>query len=693
MVEEVSELVILLEGTYSNRKVSYGELNRIDRPGKNTIGKITENLLQENIEIIFDKEEEKEKILEILPEDFFAEIKENKIIISFKKEEIEAPEYINERVCHSFGRSDTFHLKYNGIGKIIGTIKTPELSKRISDFISETHQIKAEIYKSDIEEYKKGKVVATRSLGHFFSWLNKTGEIEKLGVETISSKGEEVWPGVRRSLTKKDVRYKFKGEDEIHVVRYPDGDSFSQTDYGERIKGLYEKFIEEMKKSGEYYFPGTFIPKNKAYKESEICYGELEKDGSRGAAIVKDGEICLILKNIEWAATKFVKTKDSSTIYVATKNSSKGYEELLEDECIIGEYSKKSEYSTRHDWLVSSNKDVISYYSDYSEIKVENEDGSDTKLIQLTTSEEENLYKGQGCRCILICNGRKIIAICNPASHNKEKIMNFETKEKIESIETYKNYAVINGNEVFVVKGDFCEAEGVLKLENVKNMQQINEDCLSEKDFIKNDNGCFCIKGLSEEERLKLYKEQGFIELYEKLEAKIIERNNKEKEKQEAKLKNDEKLYKIIEPIHSLLVPVVFRNPDESHTMDGASIYLGENNVKTHTIYYDDNPKIQALYGVQEPGWSYSGYRGLVINVEMAKKIVRNGKLHLDVPEEAMGMIIGRKGSNINFVTKRLMEKGVDVSKIILHPKSKEEMQIRLENIEKAIQEQKDKVL
>ena len=62
--------------------------------------------------------------------------------------------------------------------------------------------------------------------------------------------------------------------------------------------------------------------------------------------------------------------------------------------------------------------------------------------------------------------------------------------------------------------------------------------------------------------------------------------------------------------------------------MDGASIYLGENNVKTHTIYYDDNPKIQALYGVQEPGWSYSGYRGLVINVEMAKKIVRNGKLH-----------------------------------------------------------------
>ena len=689
-VEKLDEFVIF--ESYDRNKIDFGVIISLKRNLYSSDLKI-KSFLQEDIKINFETEEEKNKILEILPEDFYAKIQENEIIISFEKQEIEAPKYIGEEYLDSYGRREYYNCREVGIGKMSGTLETPELSKRISEFKSKVHQIKAEIYKSDIEEYKKGKVVATRSLDHFFSWLNKTGEIEKLGVKTISSKGEEVWPGVRRSLTEKDVRYKFKGEDEIHVVRYPDGDSFSQTDYGERIKGLYEKFIEEMKKSGEYYFPGTFIPKNEAYKESEICYGELEKDGSRGAAIVKDGEICLILKNIEWAATKFVKTKDSSTIYVATKNSSKGYEELLEDECIIGEYSKKSEYSTRHDWLVSSNKDVISYYSDYSEIKVENEDGSDTKLIQLTTSEEENLYKGQGCRCILICNGRKIIAICNPASHDKEKIMNFETKEKVESIETYKNYAVINGNEVFVVKGDSCEAEGVLKLENVKNMQQINEDCLSEKDFIQNENGCFCIKGLSEEERLKLYKEHGFTELYENLEAEIIERNNKEKEEQEAKLRNDERLYKAIETTHSLLVPVVYHDPDFYEETNGARVYLGEKNVKTHAIYYDDNPKVQALYGIQEPGWSDSAYRGMAINVEMAKKLVKNGKLHFDVPEEAMGKIIGRNGTNINWVTEQLRKKGVNVSRIILHPKSKEEMAIKLESIEKAIQEQKGKEL
>lgn len=288
-------------------------------------------------------------------------------------------------------------------------------------------------------------------------------------------------------------------------------------------------------------------------------------------------------------------------------------------------------------------------------------------------------------------------------SDENGKLSTFEIEEDIQRVEIKNGYVLIN-NDIICCGARYNEStfssdkniEPFCKrIKNIDYFEQYiqQNNKIYQKNFIENENGCFFEEGLSEEERLKLYKEQGFTELYEKLEAKIIERNNKEKEKQEAKLKNDEKLYKIIEPIHSLLVPVVFRNPDESHTMDGASIYLGENNVKTHTIYYDDNPKIQALYGVQEPGWSYSGYRGLVINVEMAKKIVRNGKLHLDVPEEAMGMIIGRKGSNINFVTKRLMEKGVDVSKIILHPKSKEEMQIRLENIEKAIQEQKDKVL
>ena len=54
-----------------------------------------------------------------------------------------------------------------------------------------------------------------------------------------------------------------------------------------------------------------------------------------------------------------------------------------------------------------------------------------------------------------------------------------------------------------------------------------------------------------------------------------------------------------------------------------------------------------------------------------------------------MGIIIGKQGSNINQVTRELREKGINLSKIILHPKSREEIKIKLESIKKAIKEQK----
>jgi transcription antitermination factor NusA-like protein len=83
-------------------------------------------------------------------------------------------------------------------------------------------------------------------------------------------------------------------------------------------------------------------------------------------------------------------------------------------------------------------------------------------------------------------------------------------------------------------------------------------------------------------------------------------------------------------------------------------------------------------------------YEAGIINVAEARKRTREGKLHLDVPEDEMGMIIGRQGSNINAVTNILREKGIDLSKIILHPKSREEIKITLESIEKAVREQRN---
>ena len=75
-----------------------------------------------------------------------------------------------------------------------------------------------------------------------------------------------------------------------------------------------------------------------------------------------------------------------------------------------------------------------------------------------------------------------------------------------------------------------------------------------------------------------------------------------------------------------------------------------------------------------------------LINIERACKEVRAGKLHYDVPEDYMGLIIGKNGSNLNKVVNLLKKEGVNVYRINLHPKSKEQCQIHLEGKKQSIE-------
>ena len=79
------------------------------------------------------------------------------------------------------------------------------------------------------------------------------------------------------------------------------------------------------------------------------------------------------------------------------------------------------------------------------------------------------------------------------------------------------------------------------------------------------------------------------------------------------------------------------------------------------------------------------------IDIEKAKSLARNGKLHINLPEEYMGKMIGAKGSNIKRLQEVLGQIMGDESalRIILHAKTKEEVEIRLAQIQKAIDEQK----
>lgn len=81
------------------------------------------------------------------------------------------------------------------------------------------------------------------------------------------------------------------------------------------------------------------------------------------------------------------------------------------------------------------------------------------------------------------------------------------------------------------------------------------------------------------------------------------------------------------------------------------------------------------------------------IDIEKAKSLTRNGKLHINLPEEYMGKMIGKKGNNIKRLQEVLGKIMGDEGalRIILHAKTKEEVEIRLAQIQKAIDEQKAK--
>lgn len=194
----------------------------------------------------------------------------------------------------------------------------------------------------------KDKIKATSSIEEFFNWLIKTGEIEIIDSQLISGKGAETLYGVRRSYTDEHIHYKFKGEEEIYTVIKPDGDFVQANKYGERVEELYKKFIEEMKENGEYYVQGTSVPRHSIREENGIYYSEGFSSDNRSAVILENGEPCLILNDVESnRRNKFCRVKAQPIIYVSTKNNPRGYEQLLQEECLIRRKRKKRRKSRR----------------------------------------------------------------------------------------------------------------------------------------------------------------------------------------------------------------------------------------------------------------------------------------------------------------------------------------------------------
>ena len=117
----------------------------------------------------------------------------------------------------------------------------------------------------------------------------------------------------------------------------------------------------------------------------------------------------------------------------------------------------------------------------------------------------------------------------------------------------------------------------------------------------------------------------------------------------------------------ALLLEVVFHQSNGEIDPSGATILHPDDTERGR--YYNDSPVCQYLYGIQEKGWRGRAERGMLINIPMAKRSMRNGILHLNVPKSAMGKIIGTKGANIEATKEALRRKGLtELRDIRLHP-------------------------
>ena len=135
-------------------------------------------------------------------------------------------------------------------------------------------------------------------------------------------------------------------------------------------------------------------------------------------------------------------------------------------------------------------------------------------------------------------DGRKV-----RVSNKNGELSTFELEEDIQSADIKNGYVLINGNILCCgmrykqYKWDreekilpFCQ-----KINNLEKMELFMEehDNIQKDSFIESENGCLFIEGLTEEEKLRTYKEYGFKELHAELEATIIKRQREEARKKE----------------------------------------------------------------------------------------------------------------------------------------------------------------
>ena len=267
--KKILENNVFLKRSYDGY-MQYGLLELIDKRQNHTnvIGKIKENMLQEDIIVSYDDELEKLKILECIPKDFYYRVNMElqKIYISFKRQTIKARLFVNREYVAKIYKFLTCFDEEQEITMQV-TLKSERLTK---DILIMQRKI-LEVKKSFFPKKYMTKYQASRDVKSYLIWLMENYMVEIVDVSELS----EYMQNLRKYYNNSDIEmytsclrqklegYQFSFKYDEKVFKIVIG-SRKTGDYFEDFGGFeeyFDKFVENLKAQNDYYIEGTNTPK------------------------------------------------------------------------------------------------------------------------------------------------------------------------------------------------------------------------------------------------------------------------------------------------------------------------------------------------------------------------------------------------------------------------------------------------
>lgn len=273
--KKILEENVFLKRSYDGY-MQYGLLQLIDKRERHTnvIGKVKQNLLQEDIIISYDDEIEKLRIIEAIPKDFYYKISMDlqKIYISFKRETVTARLFVNREYVARFYKFLTCFDEECDVSLQV-TLKSPELTQKIMDMKRKILEIKKEFHpKQYMSKYQASKDVKS-----FLIWLMENYKIELIDGNELP----EYMINLRKyydnsdmdmyinCLKKKAEAYQFEFIYNEKTYKVVIG-SKKTGDYFENYGGFeecFEEYVRNLKEQNDYYVEGTNTPKYEMERE------------------------------------------------------------------------------------------------------------------------------------------------------------------------------------------------------------------------------------------------------------------------------------------------------------------------------------------------------------------------------------------------------------------------------------------